>query len=179
MLQYSGYSFIRDNKIGCRMNNWWLAMLRIVGVAVTAVVLSSEAWAALGRSPQPSPQNPNAHAATRYSASVPVKASYAISTTILASGTTVTEFANAAGQVFAVSWVGPLMPDLAQFFGDYFVEYQQAVQQQRAAGQRGGVIRSSSPNLILMSRGRMGRFEGHAYLSQLVPADVNIEKLLR
>jgi hypothetical protein len=90
----------------------------------------------------------------------------------------VREFVNAQQQVFAVVWAGPVLPDLAVFFGDHFTAYQQAVQQKRAAGQRGGVVHARKPELVMLSRGRMGNFEGYAYIPTLVPHGVDIQTLL-
>jgi hypothetical protein len=43
-----------------------------------------------------------------------------------ASGTLVHEYATRQGTVFAVTWQGPLPPDLHQLFGDYYQRYQVA-----------------------------------------------------
>lgn len=98
--------------------------------------------------------------------------------TTLPSGTVIREFFDKTGQVFAVSWEGPLLPDLTKLLGNYANEYQQAVNQQRAMGQRGGVVQTQKPQVVIVSRGRMGQFKGHAYLPGLLPAGLDIEALL-
>jgi hypothetical protein len=47
-------------------------------------------------------------------------------------GVAVKEYASPVGKVFAVTWKGPVHPDLRQLLGPYFDEYTQAVQAQRA-----------------------------------------------
>jgi hypothetical protein len=42
----------------------------------------------------------------------------------LPSGTSVREYADAGGTVFAVAWDGPTKPDLNQLPGQYFAEYE-------------------------------------------------------
>ena len=93
-------------------------------------------------------------------------------------GTVVQEFVNAQQVVFAVVWQGPVLPDLAAFFGDHYVAFQRAAKERRAAGQRGGALLAQQPDLVMVSRGRMGRFQGHAYIPSLVPSGVNIQALL-
>lgn len=152
------------------------------GALLAALLLCSQAQAALGRAPQVRP----ADAATSATASAPVARqmravpqsdAYTVSTIVAPTGTVVREFVNAQQVVFAVVWQGPVLPDLAAFFGDHFTAYQQAVQQRRAAGQRGGIVHTRKTDLVMVSRGRMGHFEGYAYLPALVPHGVDIQTL--
>ncbi len=41
----------------------------------------------------------------------------------------------------------------------------------------GGVVHARKTDLVLLSRGRMGHFEGYAYLPALVPHGVDIQTL--
>lgn len=155
---------------------------RRTAVAALALLLAAPlAWAALGRAPQPTAQ---AQAATsgvpgvRQLRALPRSSAYSVATTTLPTGTVVREFVNSQQLVFAVVWQGPVKPDLALFFGDHHTAYQQAVVGARAAGQRGGVIQLHRSELVLVSRGRMGHFEGYAYLPAIVPEGVNITTLL-
>ncbi|MDX9843972.1 MAG: DUF2844 domain-containing protein [Aquabacterium sp.] len=152
------------------------------GALLASLLLCPQAQAALGRAPQAQP----AEAATlatesapvaRQMRAVPPSEAYTVSTTVAPTGTVVREFVNAQQVVFAVVWQGPVLPDLAAFFGDHFTAYQQAVQQKRAAGQRGGVVHARKADLVMVSRGRMGHFEGYAYLPALVPHGVDIHTL--
>lgn len=140
---------------------------------------AGNAVAALG---QMLPVRPSAPAA----ASVPgVKiqssarpAAYTVQESELDSGTIVKEYATPAGQVFAVSWRGPVLPDLNALLGDYFNAFRQEMHQARLAGRRGAPVNMESAALVVKSNGRMRNFFGSAYAPDLVPADVNINDVL-
>ncbi len=83
--------------------------------------------------------------------------------------TVVREFVSSAGRVFAVSWRGPILPDLAQMLGRYFTQYQDAAAAPHA-GHRHLAIRQ--PDLVIESAGRMRAFHGFAYVPSLLPAGV-------
>lgn len=146
-----------------------------------ALMLSANAAAALGQAPQPSARAIEATAGTPGATqlrAVPPSAAYSVATTTLPTGTVVREFVNAQNVVFAVVWQGPVLPDLAPFFGAHATAYQQAAQQKRASGQRGGAVQARQSDLVIVSRGRMGHFEGYAYLPALIPAGIDITTLL-
>lgn len=149
----------------------------VLTMCMVGLLWGAQAWAALGRTPLHRSQDPAAQGAPVWQQSPLAGTSCSVSVGVLPSGTVVREYINAAGQVFAVSWAGPLLPDLAALMGDGFTEYQQAAQRQRAAGLR-GAMGLQKPGLIMVSRGRMGQFEGYAYVPSLVPADVDIHALL-
>lgn len=155
-------------------------MWRTPAFALAAsLLLCTSVQAALGRAPQARPADAaDAAPAARQLRAAPVNEAYTVSTLVEPTGTVVREFVNAQQQVFAVVWAGPVLPDLAVFFGDHFTAYQQAVQQKRAAGQRGGVVHARKPELVMLSRGRMGNFEGYAYIPTLVPHGIDIKTLL-
>ena len=94
-------------------------------------------------------------------------------------GTLVREFANTAGQVFAVSWRGPVLPNLSDLLGNYFSSFKQQVDQARAMGKRGGPVNLESADLVVRSNGRMRSFFGHAYAPALIPAGVTIQDVLQ
>ncbi len=153
------------------------------GALLASLLLCAPAQAALGRAPQPRP----AEAATsatenapvaRQMRAVPPSEAYTVSTLVAPTGTVVRELVNAQQVVFAVVWQGPVLPDLAAFFGEHYVTFQRAAKERRAAGQRGAPLLAQQPDLVMVSRGRMGRFQGHAYIPSLVPSGVNIQELL-
>ncbi len=86
----------------------------------------------------------------------------------LESGTQVREWINAAGIVFAVAWSGPFLPDLREQLGTHF---QALADGQRSQG-RGSRSRVSvqQADLVIFSGGRMGAFEGRAWIPSLLPA---------
>ena len=93
-----------------------------------------------------------------------------------ASGTLVHEYATRQGTVFAVTWQGPLPPDLHQLFGDYYPRYQAAA----AAQVRPGMHRQlniAAADLVVQSTGRLRAFRGVAYIPSLLPAGVSAADL--
>lgn len=91
-----------------------------------------------------------------------------------AAGTVIREYVSAQGQVFAVVWRGPQLPDLQQILGAYFADFQAAGQGRRAGR---GPLQVQQPGLVLHSGGHMRAFMGHAYLPQALPAGVTIDEL--
>lgn len=138
---------------------------------VTALALSicaQNAFAALGGLP-------SFDASTVSSATIlgsTSAASYTyVKKTTLESGTQVLEYMNADGIVFGVSWSGPYLPDLQEVLGAHF---QSLVQQ---AGKRPHGVRSQlavkQADVVIFSGGRMGAFEGKAWVPALLPAGFN------
>ena len=91
-----------------------------------------------------------------------------------ASGTVVREYVSSQGRVFAISWKGPVLPDLQQLMGSSFGDYAAAVNS-KAAG--GGPLQIKLPGLVVQSGGRMRAFVGYAYIPQLMPAGVAIDDI--
>jgi hypothetical protein len=92
-------------------------------------------------------------------------------------GMRVREYVNRDGIVFAVSWTGPVLPDLQRLLGTHYVEYTAAL----AALNRPGLRRSvqvALPELIVESGGHLRAYAGHARLPALVPAGVSPADLL-
>ena len=91
-------------------------------------------------------------------------------------GAMVHEYTTRQGTVFALSWQGQLPPDLAQLFGNYYKQYQDAA----AAQSRPGMHRQLSianPDFVVESTGRMRSFRGKAYVPSLVPSGVSVAEL--
>jgi hypothetical protein len=92
-------------------------------------------------------------------------------------GIRVREYVNRDGVVFAVSWTGPVLPDLQRLLGTHYVEYTTAL----AALNHPGLHRSlrvALPELIVESGGHLRAYAGRAYLPALVPAGVPAADLL-
>jgi uncharacterized protein DUF2844 len=92
-------------------------------------------------------------------------------------GLRVREYVNRDGVVFAVSWAGPVLPDLQRLLGTHYVEYTAAL----AALNHPGLHRSlrvALPELIVESGGHLRAYAGRAYLPALVPAGVPAADLL-
>ncbi len=92
-------------------------------------------------------------------------------------GTLVKEFISPAGVVFAVSWRGPVMPDLAQTLGSTYFTMLKATE----ASERGRLgrdhVQLRTPQLVVHAGGHMRFFFGVAYVPSLVPAGVSISAL--
>lgn len=104
---------------------------------------------------------------------------YSIHVTQLESGTEIREFSNSLGVVFAVSWQGPVLPDLTELLGGYFKTFKAAAEQTRASGRRGGPMGLVRDDLVVSSNGRMRDFFGYAYAPNLIPTGVSIKDVLQ
>jgi hypothetical protein len=93
-------------------------------------------------------------------------------------GVLLREYANGQGKIFAVSWQGPLPPNLQKLFGTYFDQFQAGAAD--SAHAHPGMHRQltiTHPDFILQSVGRWGAFHGKAYVTSLVPAGVLVVDL--
>jgi len=96
---------------------------------------------------------------------------------ITSSGTVVREFVSPQGAVFGVAWEGQFPPDLQQLLGPYYQQAQKAREKSQQAGSqqprpRRAPIVVETPGLVLYETGHMRRFQGQAYIPQLVPQGV-------
>jgi hypothetical protein len=86
-----------------------------------------------------------------------------------ANGVTIREYMLPSNVVFAVTWDGPVRPNMRALLGSYFANYV-------AAGQSG--VRGSGPliegndDFRIESAGRLGRFFGMAWVPRLMPTGV-------
>jgi len=154
--------------------------LMVASVLTLAVTASH---AALGDKPTPLTGTVNTPAAQatarRLSANAPVAASlYTIQETRLESSTVVREYTTPAGVVFAITWQGPVLPNLQALLGNYFPTFEQETTRAQQAGHQRTRVLMQTPSLVVQSTGRMGRFKGHAYAPDLVPQGVDLQGLL-
>jgi len=89
-------------------------------------------------------------------------------------GVQVVEYATLSGTVFAVTWKGPLRPDLNQLLGPYFATYLDAA---GSPGMGRRPLRLQRADLVIQSGGHMRDFSGRAWLPALLPAGVTPEDL--
>ena|SRR3984957_6922631 len=85
-----------------------------------------------------------------------------------ASGIRVREFLNRNGIVFAVTWSGPVVPDLRMLLGSSFGSYTKAVAALKQPGLQRS-LRIATPELVVESGGHMRAYSGRAYLPLLIP----------
>ena len=104
---------------------------------------------------------------------------YRVAALELNNGTVVQEFVDAKGQVFALRWSGPDLPDMGMLLGSYLPVFKASVQAARQAGKRGGPVVVQSGGVVLISTGVMGAFQGYAYLDAWVPPGVDVQALMK
>ena len=88
------------------------------------------------------------------------------------SGTVIREYVSPSGTVFAVSWTGPIKPNLRQLFGSYFQQYVSASSTVRHGAATRRHFQLTQPDLVVESNGRMRAFYGRAYVPSLMPSSV-------
>jgi len=69
--------------------------------------------------------------------------------------------------VFAVSWSGPFLPDLKEMLGAHF-DTMVAAQRQRRGGRSPIVV--TRDDVVIISGGHVGAFEGKAWIPAKLPA---------
>jgi len=99
---------------------------------------------------------------------------YTVQQISIPSGTTINEYVSSDGKVFAVSWRGQRPPDLAQLFGSYFAQYQQAA---AAPHRERGHRAIQTQDLVVETGGHMRDLMGRAYIPALVPAGVSVDEI--
>lgn len=96
---------------------------------------------------------------------------------VVANGTTVREYYNSDGVVFAVAWHGVLEPDFASLFGDYYTEYSQSLREVKRSAATKKNLSMETTRMKVRKSGHMRSWRGLAYVTSLVPAGVNVEDL--
>jgi hypothetical protein len=91
-------------------------------------------------------------------------------------GVRVREFLNRDGVVFAVSWLGPVMPDLQRLLGENFESFAKAVAAMKHPGLK-RALRIASSELVVESGGHLRAYTGRAYLPALIPTGTSIPDL--
>ena len=89
-------------------------------------------------------------------------------------GSTVREFANQDGRVFAVSWSGGWRPNLRDIMGAHYDRFISSMRGRRLAR---GPVRIELPGMVVFMGGYLRTFFGHVYLTDQLPAGFSIEGL--
>ena len=95
-----------------------------------------------------------------------VRSNYRVHAIQLPSGTVLREFAAVDGNVFAVAWSGPAIPNLRQALGRYFDVYVKAAHEKQGGHRH---LRIEQSGFVMQSSGHMRAFSGRAYLPQALP----------
>lgn len=142
-------------------------------VACFALLLASSANAALGEKSS-SVQNDVSKLRASQKATV-LEGPYSVHE-FTADGTTIKEYSNMEGIVFAVSWRGLAAPDLEVLFGSYFSEYQDTLEvAPRQPGKRS--VSMKTGRMIVRRSGHMRDQRGFAHVPSLVPTGLNLGDL--
>jgi Protein of unknown function (DUF2844) len=102
-------------------------------------------------------------------------AGYTVHEITTPAGTVVREYVSPSDKVFAVSWRGPLRPDLRQMLGSYFGQFQQAASTPHPGGHRHLAI--EQPGLVVQSSGHMRAFAGRAWAPDLLPQNFSVSDI--
>jgi hypothetical protein len=135
----------------------------------TAMLLPLISYAALGGAPNAGSSAPKAARSLLQNT-----AAYSVQTSVDADGVTLREYTLPNNVVFAVTWQGPVRPDMTALLGSYF---QRFVSAGEARPHGTGPMIERSGDLVIQSAGRPGNLFGKAYVPRLVPAGVSIDDL--
>ncbi len=138
--------------------------LLLAGLPLTASAALGEPEAALATEAQ----------TLKSTVKVTERTAYRVHTLALPSGTVLREYATAGGNVFAVAWSGPTIPNLRQALGAHFAAFADAAQTNRLGRRH---FQLEQTDLVMQSGGRMRAFAGRAYLPQELPAGINVDDL--
>jgi hypothetical protein len=151
--------------------------MRLIKIALAIATLAPLAsYAALGAAPAANassaaqPRVAQSLTTATTSASASASAPYTVHETRGSDGVTVREYATANNVVFAVTWKGPVRPDMSVLLGSYFHNYLSAGESQ---GRGTGPLIERNGDVQIESEGGPGHLFGRAYLPRLVPVSVN------
>jgi hypothetical protein len=92
-------------------------------------------------------------------------------------GTVVKEYVSSAGQVFAITWHGPFIPNMQQFLGTYYEQFAEAAKAQRERGPGHRPVSINQPSLVFQNGGHMRAYFGKAYVPTMVPQGVTADEI--
>lgn len=164
---------VRHKKIMSSMKKIICALTLNLVITEAFLAGAPRAEAALGETAGSVEADQKALSTQRHSASV--HTGYTVHE-IDTGSTLVREYISPSGIVFAVAWNGLTHPDLTQLLGSYAGEYQEALK--RTAPKHGRRRLQVRTNRIVVEKwGHMRNLQGRAYVPELIPAGVNIDKI--
>jgi hypothetical protein len=152
-----------------------MRLTKIAMLAATLLPLMS--YAALGGAPSPATQPVAPAGANQRSASAQTPARYTVRQSVDANGVTVREYVLPANVVFAVTWDGPVLPNMRALLGSYFANFATAGTSGTAGASGPGPRIEGSDAFRIESAGRLGQFFGMAWVPRLLPAGVSASDL--
>jgi Protein of unknown function (DUF2844) len=149
--------------IRSRLQNIGLAC---VGGILAVLATGSPAHAALGGDTVSILADQGALQGTRHATVVD---SYTVHEIQGANGTVVHEYQSSAGNVFAVAWHGPFMPDMSQILGSYYAQYAEARRAQKGIHKGRHPVVIDESGLVVQIGGHPQWFTGKAYIPDKLP----------
>jgi len=137
------------------------------GIALALLLAALPAWAALGGSEQSVEQDRERLAGQSKRT---VFQYYTLHEISMKDGRLIREYVSPAGTVFAISWEGPTLPDLAPLLGSYFTAFKEAM---ASSPRRHGPLYVQAGSLVVESGGHMRAFRGRAYVTDLIPSNLS------
>jgi len=178
-------TFETGERMTTRSRTTWLTAqwpIRWALVCLGGLVLQGKAMATLGEAWPNSAAVPTSQSAAQKQ-TLPTRdvqmGLYSMHESKMENGTTVREFVNADGRVFAVTWQGPVLPDFQALLGSHFAALDARARQARRPGISASPLGIDNGDVVLRTSGRMRHFVGHAYVPSLVPAGVNIPEIIQ
>jgi hypothetical protein len=148
---------------------FFLCLVLLVGFLMPP----QQAQATLGEGSASVARDRNALSATKKATTS--HASYTVQE-VASDATTVREYLNLSGVVFAVAWNGMVHPDLTTLLGSYASEYRDAKRRsQRQHGQKRSRVEAN--RVIVETWGHMRNLRGRAYLPALLPEGVSADEI--
>ncbi len=150
--------------------------LGAVFALAAAVPLAPCAWASLGGSTSTALRDGAWKSQARVAAAVGSGARVTDTVVLTPGQVLVHEYSGASGRIFAVSWSGPMVPDLQRLYADYFPAYV-AWRQTHPSLSLDAPVEVRSSSIVAYLGGHMRAFAGSAYVPALVPAGVELARL--
>lgn len=131
-------------------------------------------YAALGGAPGAGSAPRSLLQSAASASSSPSAAAYTVRESRDADGVRIREYVLPSNVVFAVTWQGPVRPDMVALLGSYFPN---AVSAGAGRARGTGPLIERNCDFQIESAGRAGNFFGKAVLPRLVPANVRADDL--
>ncbi|MBO9666341.1 MAG: DUF2844 domain-containing protein [Bdellovibrio sp.] len=101
---------------------------------------------------------------------------YTVSETTDAAGIKIRQYSDASGLIFAISWKGPVVPDLQLLFGNYTTEYRATLEKRpKMRGSR--YLKVDTGKIVVEGGGRQWDQKGRAYITKSLPSGFNLEDI--
>ncbi|MFM0335544.1 DUF2844 domain-containing protein [Paraburkholderia fungorum] len=149
--------------------------MKFVKIVLTVSALFPHAsYAALGGAPGAGSAPKSLLQSAAPASSAASTAAYTVRESRDADGVRIREYVLPSNVVFAVTWQGPVRPDMVALLGSYFPN---AVAAGTGRARGTGPLIERNGDFQIESAGRAGNFFGKAVLPRLVPVNVRAEDL--